>query len=226
MGRVSGSKEKLVEAALAVVLENCYSAVTVDMICRRARLLPGSFYHFFKSKAEAVAIALRHHWAKLKVEMDRIFDPAVPPLDRMRGYFEFVYQRAENTKLRTGRVLGCVMTNVGTELGPRDQIVRQTVMEVLAEHREYFEKAVRDACEEGIVHVTNVPAKVRAILTYYSGAITAARLYNDPTLIRAVADHAVRFLAYEPESADLAYADTAGTSATVCDEPAIASMPG
>src|SRR5712691_5109417 len=93
MGRVSDARERLLEATLELTWRESYGAVTVDAICERAGVKKGSFYYFFDSKSRLTAEALKHHWESLQPAYDQIFSPSVPPLERFRRYFDFLYQR-------------------------------------------------------------------------------------------------------------------------------------
>ena len=91
-------KERLTDAAMDLIWENSYGATSVDAICERAGAKKGSFYYFFKSKAELAAAALEADWQKRKVNMDAIFSPTVPPLERLSRYFDLVHNNLEALK--------------------------------------------------------------------------------------------------------------------------------
>ena len=91
MPRTSDAKERLTDAAMDLIWQNSYGATSVDAICARAQVRKGSFYYFFKSKSELAAAALEADWQKRQVDMDRIFSPTVPPLERLQNYFDFVH---------------------------------------------------------------------------------------------------------------------------------------
>src|SRR6186997_1821223 len=93
MARVSDMKERLTDAAMDLIWENSYGTTSVDDICQRAGAKKGSFYYFFKSKSELAAAALEADWNKKSAEMDKIFSPTVPPLERLERYFDFVHDR-------------------------------------------------------------------------------------------------------------------------------------
>src|SRR5215813_8310621 len=93
MPRVSDMKERLMEAAMDLMWQNSYGAASVDAICERARAKKGSFYYFFKSKSELAAAALEADWKKKRVEMDSIFSPTAPALERLGRAFAFVDAR-------------------------------------------------------------------------------------------------------------------------------------
>ena len=98
MGRVSDARERLLNATLELIWRESYGAVTVDAICERAGVKKGSFYYFFDSKSQLTAEALKHHWESLRPMYDPIFSPSVPPLERFRRYFDFLYQRHADLK--------------------------------------------------------------------------------------------------------------------------------
>src|SRR4051794_39505892 len=116
MPRVSDAKEKLTEAALGLIWASGYGATSVDDICAKANVRKGSFYHFFKSKAELEVAALDHHWRRSRQWWNDIFSPAVPPLERLENYFDFVVKRQVELHAEWGSVLGCPLCTVGSEV--------------------------------------------------------------------------------------------------------------
>ena len=91
-------KERLTDAALDLMWENSYGTTSVDAICERAGAKKGSFYYFFKSKSELTAAALEAEWNKNKANMDALFSPTIPPLDRFDHYFDYVHDRLAELK--------------------------------------------------------------------------------------------------------------------------------
>src|SRR5438270_6024042 len=91
MPRVSDMKKRLTDAAMDLIWESSYGTTSVDAICERAGAKKGSFYYFFKSKSELAVAALDSDWKKKKMQMDSIFSPTVPPLERLERYFDFLY---------------------------------------------------------------------------------------------------------------------------------------
>src|SRR3977135_533236 len=106
MRRVSDMKERLTDAALDLIWHDSYGATSVDAICERAGAKKGSFYYFFKSKAELTAAALEAEWKKRRSDMDRIFSPTIPPLERFDRYFDYVHDRLAEIQQACGPLLG------------------------------------------------------------------------------------------------------------------------
>ncbi len=105
MPRVSDMKERLTDAALDLMWENSYGTTSVDAICERAGAKKGSFYYFFKSKSELTAAALEAEWNKNKTNMDALFSPTVPPLERFDRYFDYVHGRLAELQEKCGSIL-------------------------------------------------------------------------------------------------------------------------
>src|SRR6266851_7766819 len=142
MPRTSDVKERLTDAALDLMWENRYGATSVDAICERAGAKKGSFYYFFKSKSELAAAALEADWRMRKADMDSIFSPTIPPLERLERYFDFVYDRLAELQKKCGSILGCPLLSIGSEVSTQDQGVRATVDRIWDRKIKYFASAI------------------------------------------------------------------------------------
>ena len=197
MGRVSDAKQRLLDATIDLIWQHSYGAVTVDNICERAGVKKGSFYYFFPSKTDLVIAALDAHWITVKSQLDRVFDPAVPPLDRLRNYFEHVYERQIALKEKTGRVLGCPYCSVGSETSNSDEAICAKVQELMANYAKYMENAIRDLQDAGLAKRHDVAEQTRGLFAYMHGVLGQARIQNDPEIIRGLEPGALRFLGVE-----------------------------
>jgi TetR/AcrR family transcriptional regulator, transcriptional repressor for nem operon len=172
------------EAAMDLMWENSYGTTSVDAICERASAKKGSFYYFFKSKSELAAAALEGDWNKKKAQMDSMFSPTVPPLDRLDRYFDFVHGRLAALQEKCGSILGCPFVSVGSEVSTQDAIVRETIDRIMDRKMNYFISAVRDAAAEGLIDAPDPEAKARALFACYQGTMAQARIQNDIELLR------------------------------------------
>ena len=185
MPRVSDMKERLMEAAMDLMWRNGYGAASVDAICDQAGAKKGSFYYFFKSKSELAAAALEADWNKKRVEMDSIFSPTVPPLERFDRYFDFVYDNLAAVREKCGgAILGCPYMSVGCEVSTQDQAVRAVVDRIMDRKLQYFVSAVRDAAAQGLIDTSDPAKKAQALFSSYQGTVAQARVQNDVELLR------------------------------------------
>ena len=113
MGRTSDANERLMGAALELIWEQSYGAVTIDDICKRADVKKGSFYYFFKSKSALVVAALQHLWDTVgQPAYETHFSPAVAPLQRITNFLEWVQRLQREKREQVGYVLGSTYTHL------------------------------------------------------------------------------------------------------------------
>ena len=194
-------KERLTDAAMDLIWENSYGATSVDDICARAGAKKGSFYYFFKSKSELAAAALEADWIKKKAQMDEVFSPTVPPLERFNRYFQFVHDRLAEIQKKCGSILGCPLLSIGSEVSTQDQVVRDTIDRIMDRKVNYFISAVRDAAAEGLIDAPDPEAKALALFACYQGTMAQARIQNDLELLRDFKDVAMDVLGVKPAGA-------------------------
>jgi|SRR5678815_5588252 TetR/AcrR family transcriptional repressor of nem operon len=204
MPRKSNAKERLTDAAMDLIWENSYAATSVDAICERADVRKGSFYYFFKSKSELAVAALEADWRKRKTDMDDIFSPTVPPLERLERYFDFVHDRLAELQKKCGAVLGCPLFTLGSEVSTQDKPLRDKVHELLDRKVKYFESAIRDAHAQGLISAPDAKAKAKTLFACFQGTLTQARIQNNVELLREFKDVALDFLGAKPAGARIA----------------------
>jgi TetR/AcrR family transcriptional repressor of nem operon len=184
MKRESDTRQRLLDTAIQLIWEQSYGAVSVDDICERAGAQKGSFYHFFRSKSDLAAAALEAHWEKLRPDLDRIFSSQTPPLERLAGYCDFVYERQRQKLQEFGRVCGCPFASLGSELSTQDENVRQKSQQILERRFRYFAGALRDAVREGLIPEQDCVAKARDLYGCVIGVLFEAKIENNLEVIR------------------------------------------
>lgn len=198
MGRVSDAKQRLLDATIDLIWQHSYGAVTVDNICERAGVKKGSFYYFFPSKTDLVVAALETHWQGVKIHLERVFAPEIPPLDRIHQYFDLVYERQLAMKEKAGRVLGCPFCSVGSETSCSDEAICTKVQELMFNYAKYFEQTIRELQDAGLAKRQDVGTQVRALTAYIHGILGQARIQNDTDIIRNMEPGALKLLGLEP----------------------------
>ncbi len=185
MGRTSDARERLMKATLHLVWEESYGAVTIDDICQRAGVKKGSFYYFFDSKADLAVASLTRLWEESwKPHFDTVFSPSIDPLERITHYLETVYERQVEFRERTGKVLGCPVCSVGSEISTQDEKVGAKVREICGQKRRYFETAIRDAIAQGSIEPCDAAEKTASLIALIEGIICQGRIMNDPGIIK------------------------------------------
>jgi TetR/AcrR family transcriptional repressor of nem operon len=175
------------DAVLRLIWTGSYGSTTIDSICDRAGVRKGTFYYFFRSKADLAVTALESDWQSRKGQFDALFSATVAPLERIRQFCDFAYQKQSRLKQECGRVLGCPLYTLGSEICTQEQELRAKVQEILGYYRKYMESAIREAHAEGQIHAPDAPQKARMIQAYYEGLLTQARIQNDEEVLREMA---------------------------------------
>jgi TetR/AcrR family transcriptional repressor of nem operon len=122
----TSTDEKLLDAALRLMLSKGYPATTVDEICSEAGVSKGSFYHFFKTK-EALGLATlarfyRHGVAEMQ---SGPFLSMTDPVERALGFVDHVADRS--TYLWTD---GCLLGGFAAELAETNPAMRRAVADM------------------------------------------------------------------------------------------------
>jgi TetR/AcrR family transcriptional regulator, transcriptional repressor for nem operon len=178
MGRVSDAKERLMDAVRELIWTGSYGSTTIDQICHKAGVKKGSFYYFFDSKADLAEAALGTEWDRKRAELDSIFSPTVPPIERLKKYCDYSYQFQAEILAKCGCVLGCPLFALGAEVSTQENKLQRKIQEILNQKRKYLESAIRDAHSEGLIKAPNPAQKAQVLFAYYQGLATQARIEN------------------------------------------------
>jgi len=179
MGRTSNARERMLEAAEALIWKQSYGAVTMDAICTAADVHAGSFYHFFDSKAAVAAAAFAALWEYEKFRLDQIFSAPIPALERLGNYCGFLYEHQLELKQKHGCVVGSPFTCLASELSQRADAICLQMRTVVNCHRKYLELVLWDAQAEGAMEFESIPAAAQRVSAYVEGCLLQARIHND-----------------------------------------------
>lgn len=187
MGRTSDADERLKNAAMDLMWEGSYGTVTIDDICKRADVKKGSFYYFFPSKAELAVAALEKWWLDtLKPALDQMFSPSVEPLDRVLAYLESIHGRQMELRRKTGKVLGCPICAVGSEVSTKEVDVSAKIREIVGRKRRYYESAIREAVADGSIEACECGQTATALAGLIDGLVSQARIMDDPSILQTL----------------------------------------
>lgn len=179
MGRVSDARKRLLDAMMELIWTGSYGRTSVDQICERAGVKKGSFYHFFESKSALAMAALDHSWAAYSEKLAEFFSPELPPLERILFCFRDFRREQDEMKARHGRVLGCPIHSLGSEVATTDPPLRDRLEGILDEFLGYYVSAIREGQESGAVVPGDPAMLARMVFAYSEGLLLHARMKND-----------------------------------------------
>ena len=178
MGRVSDAKDRLMDAVIELIWTGSYGSTTIDQICEKAGVKKGSFYYFFDSKADLAETSLDREWSRRRPELDAIFSSTVPPLERLKRYYDYGYQLQSEMRAKFGCVLGCPLFTLGSEISTQEHKLQKKIQQILDHKKKYLESAIRDAHAAGLIQAPDAAQKARAVFAFYQGLSTNARIEN------------------------------------------------
>ncbi len=192
MGRQSDARDRILGAAVELIYARSYGAVGVQEICERAGVKKGSFYHFFPSKRELTMAALDALAERIR---QRILDPAfandLPPLERIKRFFDLGADIQGEYQALTGHVLGCPVGNLALEISTQDETLRKHLERLLRGPEERIAATLEEAKRDGSAPGIDPARAARAIFAYMEGALLMAKTRNDAEVVRELGRGAV-----------------------------------
>ncbi len=189
------TRQRLLDAARQLIHASSYREVGVQQICDRAGVRKGSFYHFFPSKRDLALASLdqSHDLARDNIFRSSFADD-LPPLERIKRFFDVLYRFHRDIKEHTGFVLGCPFGNIGSEMSAQDETLRSKVDHILSCCEQPFARALQEAVAHGDLPDIDIEASARALFAYAEGVMLYAKTRNDPELIRDLGKRALNLL--------------------------------
>jgi len=187
MKSVCATKQRLLETVIDLIWEHNYGSVSVDDICRRAKVLKGSFYHFFPSKADLAVAALEERWNKIvRPRLEAIFVPEVAPLDRLAHYCDYIYENQRRQKERVGKACGCPFATIGSEQCTEEEKIRQKSQETAERYIAFVRQTLEDAARQGLLDgdTGDLDHRARELYSFVLGMLLQTRIQDDIEIVR------------------------------------------
>lgn len=168
------TRELLLRAGLEVLTEKGFSATGIDEILGRAGVPKGSFYHYFASK-EAFGLGLIERYGEFFArKLDRHLDNrSLPPLARLHAFVD----DAKAGMARLGYRRGCLIGNLGQEMGSLPESFRARLQETFEDWQARFSACLKEAQEAGEVARSADTDQLAAFFWIgWEGAVLRAKL--------------------------------------------------
>lgn len=201
MGRTSDARQRLMDAAYALICEHGYGAVTIDAICERAHVKKGSFYYFFESKSDLATATINAWWREREVLLRQLFHSEFSPVERLRNYLDFVTERQLEAYRVSGQILGCPLFTLGAEICTQDKRLHARIHEFLITIMSIFTRTIAEGQSLGEIPGLDPAAKARIFFTTYEGMLTLARIENNPELVENLACSVLEVIGVEEAAA-------------------------
>jgi TetR/AcrR family transcriptional repressor of nem operon len=142
----SDTRQALLKAGVAALTEKGFSATGIDEILRKIDVPKGSFYHYFKSKEAFGAELINRYALYFSTKLDRILlNESQSPLQRLQDFFD----DAERGMKRYKFARGCLVGNLGQEMGALPPAYRSLLIEVFHDWEAKTSACLKEAVKEG-----------------------------------------------------------------------------
>lgn len=179
-------RARLLRKGVEILTEKGFSAVGIEEILAAAGVPKGSFYYYFENK-DAFGLALIDEYAGYFArKLDRWFgNEDRAPLDRLR---DFVAD-ARAGMARYGYRRGCLVGNLGQEMGVLPDVFRDRLTAVFADWEARTARCLRAARAAGeIGEDSDCEGLARFFWIGWEGAVLRAKLERRPDALDAFAD--------------------------------------
>ena len=191
--KAAPTREKLLDSALELMLENGYSATGVDDVCRAAKVTKGSFFHYFKTKEDLGKAVLDRFYRGMQA-----FAAQSPhfkkddPLERVLGWIDFTIEHSHDPRVAKG----CLLGTFSQELAQTHEAIRK---ECDAKFGEWTGSLRRDLDDAVVKHRPKGPIDTASLAAYLiaalEGAIILAKAKRDGKPVRETMQHCKAYVA-------------------------------
>jgi TetR/AcrR family transcriptional regulator, transcriptional repressor for nem operon len=165
-------REEILTAGLATLHGRGFNATSVQDITEAAGVPKGSFYNHFASKEELGAAVVRLYSDKGAVRRRALQDRTVPPLARLRRYFEGLADMG-----RYPDAAGCLLGNFGAELSNQSPAIRAQVSTAFVEWADALAEVIEEAQRAGDIASDQTPKALAAfIIDAWEGAVMRGKV--------------------------------------------------
>ncbi|MFC3721943.1 acrylate utilization transcriptional regulator AcuR [Neoaquamicrobium sediminum] len=194
------ARSQLLRTGVAILTEKGFSAVGIEEMLSAASVPKGSFYHYFDSKDDfglALIDAYADYFAR---KLDRWLEASErPPLQRLE---DFVADAREGMARHHFR-RGCLVGNLGQEMGVLPERFRQRIAAVFADWEARTEKCLRAAQAAGqIPREADCEQLASFFWIGWEGAVLRAKLERNADALDAFSDGFFKLLGTRPDTID------------------------
>jgi len=175
--RHQDTRAALVRCGTEMCTRKGFRATGIEEILKQVGVPKGSFYHFFSSKQEFGEAVIDNYAAYFARKLDRFLgNDSLPPLDRLKAFTE----DAQQGMIRYRFERGCLVGNLGQELGELNHAFRQRLEAVLLSWQRRTAACLAEAAARGDIPAdADVDALAEFFWIGWEGAILRAKLAGD-----------------------------------------------
>ena len=206
------TKQRLLDAGLAMLLEHGYHDLGIQALLDATGTPKGSFYHHFEDKEDFALQVIDEYMKNVHAGLDACLgDKNVPPLKRVRGFFELTREH-----YRREGYMGCLLGGLGQELSGVSDVFRRKIEECFSEIAERISVCLEKARMSGDIPSDSDTRRLASLVVdCWEGAALRSRLRGNAAPLKAMLDFYFN-AAVIGEAADVSTARGRGTFPKPC----------
>ena len=160
-------REELLNQGVSIFINQGYHGTGIKEVLDRVKVPKGSFYNYFKSKEHFGAEVIRQYAKQITTNMDTwLSEPEQDALLALKQFFDREIIRQQEARE------GCLIGNLGAELGDSSELCRQAMSESLKLMQQKFVRVLQKAQQQGTVRNDLTTEELASILlNAYEGAL-------------------------------------------------------
>jgi TetR/AcrR family transcriptional repressor of nem operon len=180
------TRTALIRCGTAMCTERGFQVTGIDEVLKKVGVPKGSFYHFFENKHRFGEAVIENYAQYFQRKLDRnLSDAAHPPLQRLRNFID----EAQRGMAKFDFQRGCLVGNLGQELGGLNDSFRQQLEGVLLAWQAATANCLREAVAQGeLPEDTDADQLAAFFWIGWEGAILRAKLTRDAEPLQVFAD--------------------------------------
>jgi len=182
----SETRESLVRAGLVALTEKGFSATGIDEILKAVGVPKGSFYHYFDSKEAFGTELIDRYGQYFARRLDRFFtDGERSNLERLEAFT----RDAEDAMARYAFSRGCLVGNLGQEMGALPESFRKQLSDVFVDWQRRTAACLGAAQVDGEIGAHHDTNELAAFFWIgWEGAVLRAKLERSADALRTFAN--------------------------------------
>ena len=172
------TRERLLQSGVETLTEKGFSAAGLDEILSRVSVPKGSFYHYFGSKTDFGTALIQRYADYFSLKLERmLLDQNHNPLDRMKHFVADAASGMERYEFKRG----CLVGNLGQEMGNLPESFREQLLRVFADWQSRFAACLEAAQSAGeIMQDADCDDLAEVFWIGWEGAVLRAKLEKSP----------------------------------------------
>lgn len=168
------TRAELIRSGVEQLTESGFTASGIDKILKKVGVPKGSFYFYFSSKEDFGQVVLDSYARYFANKLDNcLLDSRYLPLTRIANFVEDAKQGMQ----RHGFKRGCMVGNLGQEVGLLPESFRQQLIDIFLDWQGRVAQCLQEAQDAGQVsRQADCQALAEFFWTGWEGAVSRAKL--------------------------------------------------